>query len=58
MRSETVQQADDNNPGGSLEVSCEELLRRAKPFPPYEAMVIEELPDQEAQAFWSAINEM
>jgi hypothetical protein len=48
----------DENPGGSLEVSREELLRRAKPFPTYQEMIIEELTDQEADAFWSAINEM
>lgn len=54
----TVQRVHDEKPGGSLEVSREELLRRAKPFPTYGEMVIEELTDREADAFWSAINEM
>lgn len=54
----TVQHADEENPGGSLEMSREELLRRARPFPTYEEMLIEELTDQESDAFWSAINEM
>jgi len=53
----TVQHADEN-PGGSLETSREELLGRARPFPTYEEMLIEELTDQESDAFWSAINEM
>lgn len=39
-------------------MSREELLGRARPFPTYEEMIIEELTDQEADAFWSAINEM
>jgi hypothetical protein len=39
-------------------VSRDELLRVAKPFPTYEEMVLEELTDQEADAFWAAINEM
>ena len=54
----TVQRTPDENAGTSLEVSPAELLRRAKPFPSYEDMVIEELTEQEADAFWSAINEM
>jgi hypothetical protein len=54
----TVQHAHDENPGGSLEMSREELLRSARPFPTYEEMIIEELTDREADAFWSAINEM
>jgi len=54
----TVQHAHDENPGESLESSRDELLRRAKPFPTYEEMVIEELTDHEAEAFWAAIQEM
>ncbi|HSH60506.1 MAG TPA: hypothetical protein VK988_12895 [Acidimicrobiales bacterium] len=58
MSTLTVRHADEENPGGSLEMSREELLRRARPFPTHEEMIIEELTDQEAEAFWSAINEM
>lgn len=54
----TVRRADNESPRGSLEVSREELLLRAKPFPTYEEMIIEELTNQEADAFWSVINEM
>lgn len=54
----TVQRAGDEGPGSSREVSRDELLRVAKPFPTYEEMVLEELTDQEADAFWAAINEM
>lgn len=54
----TVQQAGDENPGSSLEVALDELLRRAQPFPTYDEMVIGELTDQEAEAFWAAINEI
>lgn len=39
----------------SLEVSVEELLHRARPLPPREATVIEDLTDEEAEAFFEAI---
>lgn len=38
-----------------LELSVEELLRRARPLPPREATVIEDLTDEEAAAFFEAI---
>lgn len=40
----------------SLELPVEELLRRAKPLPPHEEMIIEGLTDEEAQAFFDAVN--
>lgn len=33
----------------------DDVLARGRPFPPYEAMVIEELTDQEEEAFLRAI---
>jgi hypothetical protein len=53
----SVQPADDR-PGASLEVSREEVLRRGRPLPPLEEMVIEDLTDEEAEAFWVAINDL
>lgn len=38
------------------ELSVEELLRRARPLPPREEMVIEDLSEEEAQAFFDAVN--
>ena len=35
----------------------DELLARARPFPPYEEMVIEGLTDEEEEAFLKAIAE-
>jgi hypothetical protein len=52
-----TQPADHRRRGASLEVPREEILRRAKPLPPYEEMVIEDLTEEEAAEFWAAINE-
>lgn len=38
-----------------LELSVEELLRRARPLPPRDETVIEDLTDEEAEAFFEAI---
>lgn len=57
----SVQHADDEgrrqSPGKPLEVAPAALLVRGRPFPPYEDMVIEELSDEEAEAFWAAITQ-
>jgi hypothetical protein len=56
----SVQHAGDEgrpSSGKSLEVAPEELLARARPFTPYEDMVIEELSDEEAESFWAAITQ-
>lgn len=37
--------------------TCEEVLARGRPFPPYEEMVIEGLTDKEEEAFLNAIAE-
>lgn len=38
-----------------LELPVEELLRRARPLPPRGATVIEDLTEEEAEAFFEAI---
>jgi hypothetical protein len=48
---------DPERRGASLELPKEEILRRAKPLPPPEEMVIEDLTDEEAAEFWAAISE-
>lgn len=39
----------------SLELPVAELLRRARPLPPLEEMVIDDLTDEEAEAFLAAL---
>lgn len=38
------------------ELPVEELLRRARPLPPHEEMAIEDLSDEEADAFLATVN--
>jgi hypothetical protein len=38
-----------------LELSVEELLRRARPLPPHDEMVIEDLSEEEGAAFLAAV---
>jgi len=40
----------------SLELPVEELLKRAKPLPPHEQMVIEGLTEEEGLAWLDAVN--
>jgi len=42
-------------PTESIEFPVEEVLRRARPHPPYGEMVIEDLDDDEADAFLAAV---
>ena len=42
---------------GHLELPVEELLRRARPMPPHEQMIIEDLDDEEGAAFLAALQE-
>jgi hypothetical protein len=42
--------------GASVEVTSEDVLRRARPLPSLEESAIEDLTDAEWQAFWDAIN--
>jgi hypothetical protein len=39
----------------SLELPVEELLRRARPLPSYDEMVIDDLTPEEAEAFLAAV---
>ena len=39
----------------SLELPVEELLRRARPLPPHDAMVIEDVSEEEGAAFLAAL---
>jgi|GEM_PF-2541853 hypothetical protein len=40
-----------------LELPVEELLRRARPLPPYPEMVIDDLTPEEGEAFLAAVLE-
>ena len=42
--------------GESLELSVEELLRRARPLPPHDAMIIDDLGEEEGAAFLAALD--
>ena len=42
---------------GCLELPVEELLRRARPLPPHEEMVIDELTEDEGAAFLAALGD-
>lgn len=42
-------------PEESLELSVEELFRRARPLPPHDEMVIDGLTQEEGEAFLAAI---
>jgi hypothetical protein len=46
----------DNPERQHLELPVEELLARARPLPPHDEMVIEELSEEEAAAFFAAVN--
>lgn len=45
----------DDGRGASLERSREEHLQWDRPSPPFEELAIEDLTDEEAEAFWAAI---
>ena len=51
MSSEPVQPSH----GESLELPVDELLRRARPLPPHEEMVIDDLTEEEGAAFLAAL---
>jgi hypothetical protein len=43
--------------GESLELPVEELLRRARPLPPHEQMALDDLSEEEGEAFLAALAE-
>ncbi|HMI72327.1 MAG TPA: hypothetical protein VK510_20175 [Solirubrobacteraceae bacterium] len=45
----------DNSEEQQLELPVEELLRRARPLPPHDEMVIENVDEEEGAAFLAAI---
>jgi hypothetical protein len=45
----------DNSGQRDLELPVEELLRRARPLPPHDEMVIEDLTEEEVAAFLEAV---
>ena len=52
-----MRRARDPKFGRNLELSVEEILRRARPLPPHEEMVIEGLTSEEGAAFLAALEE-
>jgi hypothetical protein len=52
MSSEPISQPSE---GDSLELPVDELLRRARPLPPHEEMVIDDLTEEEGAAFLAAL---
>lgn len=51
----STQPTDDGRRGEHLEVPADEVLRKARPYPPREELVIDDLTDDEEEAFWEAI---
>jgi hypothetical protein len=47
--------ASDDSETHDLELPVEELLRRARPLPPHDEMVIEDLTEEEGVAFLEAV---
>jgi hypothetical protein len=47
--------APEQKAGENLELPVEDLLRRARPLPPHDDMVIEELTEEEGRAFLAAL---
>jgi hypothetical protein len=47
--------ASDDSEARDLELPVEVLLRRARPLPPHDEMVIEDLTDEEGVAFLEAV---
>jgi hypothetical protein len=52
MATEPVQGPFENEP--SLELPVEELIRRARPLPPHEEMIIDDLTEEEGRLFIEA----
>jgi hypothetical protein len=51
----STHRADDEQER-DLELPVEELLRRARPLPPHEEMVIDDLSEEEGAAFLDAVS--
>jgi hypothetical protein len=46
----------DNTKEAHLELPVEELLRRARPLPPHDEMVIEDIDEEEGAGFLAAVD--
>jgi hypothetical protein len=51
-----VKRAQDDDHEQHLELPVDELLRRARPLPSHEAMTLEDVTEEEGQAFLAAVN--
>lgn len=47
----------EHQPNESLELPVDELLKRARPLPPHDEMVIDDLTAEEGEAFLAAVLE-
>jgi len=48
--------ARDGRFGGHLEEPVDEVLRKARPYPPRDELLLDDLTDDEDAAFWEAIS--
>lgn len=53
----STQPVSESEAGKHLELTVEDLLRRARPLPPHDVMVIDDLDDEEGMAFLAALEE-
>ena len=53
----TVEPAGDRR-GASLEVPREEMLRRGRPLPSLQRLVLDELTTKESDTFWAALQDL
>lgn len=51
----STQPTDAGRAGEHRELPVDQVLRNARPYPPREELVIEDLTDEEEEAFWEAI---
>ncbi|HEX2064413.1 MAG TPA: hypothetical protein VHE80_08325 [Acidimicrobiales bacterium] len=52
----STQPADAGHSPGHRELPVDEVLRNARPYPPRAELLIDDLTDEEEEAFWEAIS--
>lgn len=52
----STQPTSDGRFGSHLEESVEEVLRKARPYPPRDELLLDDLTDDEDAAFWETIS--
>ena len=52
----STQPTSDGRFGGHLEEPVDEVLRKAKPYPPRDELLLDDLTDDEEAAFWEALS--